>query len=219
MHVYETTHPVAHSAEEMFALVANVEDYPKFLPLCEELKVTRREEREGRDVLVATMTVGYGMIHESFTTRGASRPRRAAPSWSNISTGRSRFLENRWRFQPTGARRLRGRVLYRLCLPLAPVRAAGGRAVRARRSSATPAPSRRAPMWSMAETDVASRLTAMSSSRLSARSTLRRLISPRPRSPNSTPLVHDRGRRAGRRRNARARPASPPCRRRARRCR
>jgi len=31
MHVYETTHPVAHSAEAMFALVANVEDYPKFL--------------------------------------------------------------------------------------------------------------------------------------------------------------------------------------------
>jgi coenzyme Q-binding protein COQ10 len=53
MHVYETTHPVAHSAEAMFALVANVEDYPKFLPLCEDLKVTSREEREGRDVLVA----------------------------------------------------------------------------------------------------------------------------------------------------------------------
>ena len=29
-----------------------------------------------RSVLVATMTVGYGMIHESFTTQGASRPRR-----------------------------------------------------------------------------------------------------------------------------------------------
>ena len=38
MHVYETTHPVAHSAEEMFALVARVEDYPKFLPLCEALR-------------------------------------------------------------------------------------------------------------------------------------------------------------------------------------
>ncbi|MCJ7529278.1 MAG: type II toxin-antitoxin system RatA family toxin, partial [Methyloceanibacter sp.] len=31
MHVYEATHPVAHSADEMFALVARVEDYPKFL--------------------------------------------------------------------------------------------------------------------------------------------------------------------------------------------
>ena len=70
MHVYETTHSVAHSAEEMFALVARVEDYPKFLPLCEALEVKRREvEPDGKEVLVATMTVGYGMIHESFTTK------------------------------------------------------------------------------------------------------------------------------------------------------
>ena len=131
MHVYETTHPVAHSADEMFALVANVEDYPKFLPLCEELKVTRREEREGRDVLVATMTVGYGMIHESFTTR-VHLDRAARTILVEYLDGPFTFLENRWRFQPTGASCERGRVLYRLCLPLAPVRAAGGRALRAR---------------------------------------------------------------------------------------
>ena len=72
MHVYETTHSVAHSAEEMFALVARVEDYPKFLPLCEGLAVKRREHHDGKEVLVATMTVGYGMIRESFTTKAVS---------------------------------------------------------------------------------------------------------------------------------------------------
>jgi coenzyme Q-binding protein COQ10 len=35
MHVFETKHRVAHSADNMFALVARIEDYPKFLPLCE----------------------------------------------------------------------------------------------------------------------------------------------------------------------------------------
>ena len=69
MHVYETKHPVAHSADDMFALVARVEDYPKFLPLCEGLTVKRREQVEGKEVLIAAMTVGYGMIHETFTTR------------------------------------------------------------------------------------------------------------------------------------------------------
>ena len=34
MHVYETKHPVGHSAEDMFKLIADVESYPKFLPLC-----------------------------------------------------------------------------------------------------------------------------------------------------------------------------------------
>ena len=65
MHVYETKHPAAHSADEMFALVARVEDYPKFLPLCEELVVKSREQREGSELLIATMTVGYGFIHEA----------------------------------------------------------------------------------------------------------------------------------------------------------
>jgi coenzyme Q-binding protein COQ10 len=103
MHVYETTHPVAHSADEMFALVANVEDYPKFLPLCEALKVTRREQEvDGTELLVATMTVGYGMIHESFTTR-VHLDHAARRILVEYLDGPFTFLENRWRFQPTDA--------------------------------------------------------------------------------------------------------------------
>ncbi|MBC8013133.1 MAG: type II toxin-antitoxin system RatA family toxin [Methyloceanibacter sp.] len=101
MHVYETTHTVAHSAEEMFALVARVEDYPKFLPLCEELKVKHREQRDGREVLVATMTVGYGMIHESFTT-GVHLDPAARTILVEYLDGPFTFLENRWHFQPQG---------------------------------------------------------------------------------------------------------------------
>ncbi len=102
MHVYETTHPVAHSAEEMFALVARVEDYPKFLPLCEALDVKRREvEPGGKELLVATMTVGYGMIQESFTTK-VHLDKAPAPSWSNISTGHSPSWRTAGDFRPTG---------------------------------------------------------------------------------------------------------------------
>jgi len=101
MHVYETTHPVAHSAEEMFALVARVEDYPKFLPLCEELKVRYREQRDGKEVLVATMTVGYGMINESFTT-GVHLDPVARTILVEYLDGPFTFLENRWQFRPKG---------------------------------------------------------------------------------------------------------------------
>jgi coenzyme Q-binding protein COQ10 len=103
MHVYETTHPVAHSADEMFALVARVEDYPKFLPLCEELKVKHREQRDGKEVLIATMTVGYGMIHESFTT-GVHLDPVARTILVEYLDGPFTFLENRWQFRPTGER-------------------------------------------------------------------------------------------------------------------
>jgi coenzyme Q-binding protein COQ10 len=102
MHVYQTTHPVAHSAEEMFALVARVEDYPKFLPLCEGLEVKRREQHDGEEVLVATMTVGYGMIHESFTTK-VHLDRAAGTILVEYLDGPFTFLENRWHFHPDGA--------------------------------------------------------------------------------------------------------------------
>ena len=68
MHVFEIKHTVAHSADDMFRLVADVESYPKFLPLCEALKSKRRERRDGKEVLIATMVVGYKLIRESFTT-------------------------------------------------------------------------------------------------------------------------------------------------------
>jgi len=101
MHVYETTHPVAHSAEEMFALVARVENYPKFLPLCEALMVKHRERRDGKEVLIATMTVGYGMINESFTT-GVHLDSAARTILVEYLDGPFTFLENRWHFQPKG---------------------------------------------------------------------------------------------------------------------
>jgi coenzyme Q-binding protein COQ10 len=102
MHVYETSHPVAHSAEDMFALVARVEDYPKFLPLCEALEVKRRDVHEGVEVIVATMTVGYGPINESFTTK-VHLDRAARTILVEYLDGPFTFLENRWQFRPTGS--------------------------------------------------------------------------------------------------------------------
>jgi len=102
MHLYETKHPVAHSADDMFALVARVEDYPKFLPLCEQLRVQRREQVEGKEVLVAAMTVGYGMIHETFTT-GVHLDHAARTILVEYLDGPFTFLENRWHFVPRGA--------------------------------------------------------------------------------------------------------------------
>jgi coenzyme Q-binding protein COQ10 len=99
MQVYETRHPVAHSADDMFKLVADVELYPKFLPLCEALKLKRRERRDGKDVLIATMTVGYRLIRESFTTEVISDAD-ARTILVHYLDGPFSFLENRWIFRP-----------------------------------------------------------------------------------------------------------------------
>ena len=102
MHVFETKHRVAHSAEEMFALVAAVEDYPQFLPLCEALHVRGREYAEGEETLITTMTVGYGLIRESFTTE-VILDKAARTIFVSYLDGPFAHLENRWHFEPIDA--------------------------------------------------------------------------------------------------------------------
>lgn len=101
MHVYEIKHPVAHSADDMFALVAQVEDYPKFLPLCEELTVRQREQRDGKEVLTATMVVGYKLLRESFTTQ-VTLDQASRTIVVEYLDGPFSHLENRWHFAPLG---------------------------------------------------------------------------------------------------------------------
>jgi coenzyme Q-binding protein COQ10 len=98
---FETTRRTAHSAEQMFALVADVERYPEFLPLCEALTVRSRKERDGRTMLVADMTVGYKAIRETFTSQVLLKPD-ANEIEVQYLEGPFRYLTNLWRFAPAG---------------------------------------------------------------------------------------------------------------------
>jgi len=70
MPIFQSSRSVGYVPEDMFALVADVEHYPEFLPLCEALKVRRRSVLDdGREMLIADMTIGYKAIRETFTSR------------------------------------------------------------------------------------------------------------------------------------------------------
>ena len=94
---FETIKHVAHPPHEMFALVADVERYPEFLPLCEALTVRSRKEREGRTALVADMTIGYRAIRETFTSQVHLKPDEDAIDVKYLD-GPFRYLSNTWRF-------------------------------------------------------------------------------------------------------------------------
>lgn len=98
---FETRRPVKHSPERMYDLVADVERYPQFLPLCEALTVRSRKERDGKVLMVADMTVGYKAIRETFTTQVLLNAAERAIDVKYID-GPFRYLENRWRFEPAG---------------------------------------------------------------------------------------------------------------------
>jgi coenzyme Q-binding protein COQ10 len=98
---FTTTRRVKHSATDMFDLVANVEAYPGFVPLCESLVIRSRREDGDREILVATMTVAYKFIRESFTTKVVlDRP--ALTIRAEYLDGPFSYLENIWRFEPHG---------------------------------------------------------------------------------------------------------------------
>lgn len=99
---FQTKHRVAHSADEMFDLVADVEQYPRFVPMCESLKVRQRKTMDdGSEVLIADMAVGYKMIRETFTSKVTLQRDKWLVLVEYID-GPFHFLENRWTFEPLG---------------------------------------------------------------------------------------------------------------------
>jgi coenzyme Q-binding protein COQ10 len=97
---FSTRHRVRHSAAHMFDLVADVERYPEFVPLCRSLRVRKRiPEPEGVEILVAHMTVAYKFIHETFTSR-VTLDRPNLQILVEYLEGPFSRLENRWAFHP-----------------------------------------------------------------------------------------------------------------------
>jgi coenzyme Q-binding protein COQ10 len=99
---FSTTRRVQHSASDMFDLVADVEHYPEFVPLCKSLAVRKRtSESGGREVIVADMTVGYKVIRETFTSR-VTLDRAGLTILVEYLEGPFRRMNNRWTFRPAG---------------------------------------------------------------------------------------------------------------------
>ena len=86
----------------MFDLVADVERYPQFVPLCSALKVRQRIAKpDGTEVLVADMTVSFKLVKESFTSR-VTLDRANLNILVEYLQGPFKSLENRWAFEPKG---------------------------------------------------------------------------------------------------------------------
>jgi len=97
-----TKRRVRHSASDMFDLVADIERYPEFVPLCRSTRVSRRAKvEEGVETLRSEMTVAYKMISETFVTRVTLDKPRLQIQVQYLE-GPFRQLENRWTFRPLG---------------------------------------------------------------------------------------------------------------------
>lgn len=95
-----TKRRVRHAATEMFDLVADIEKYPRFVPLCSALKVrSRGKNADGATVVVADMTVAYKIIRETFTSR-VTLDRDQLKILVEYLNGPFKRMHNRWAFHP-----------------------------------------------------------------------------------------------------------------------
>lgn len=84
-----------HSAEQMYALVADVSRYAEFLPWVVAMRVRSDSETE----TIADMIVGIKGFRESFSSRVIKQP--TAKITVDYLDGPMRHLHNEWRFTPT----------------------------------------------------------------------------------------------------------------------
>ena len=93
---------VQHGAEQLFDLVADVERYPEFVPLCHSLSVRQRTPRpDGTEVVVADMTVSFKLVKETFTSR-VTLDRANLKILVEYLRGPFSNMETRWTFEPKG---------------------------------------------------------------------------------------------------------------------
>lgn len=86
----------------MFALVADIERYPEFLPWCVALRVVGAEESPPHRFLTADMVVAYKVFREKFRSIVTLDPQRHSIAARYVD-GPFRSLTTQWRFEPRDA--------------------------------------------------------------------------------------------------------------------
>ncbi len=90
---------VPYSPAQLYALVADVGSYPKFLPWCVGARVRKNDGRE----MVADLTIGFKIFRESFTSRVTLDPPQETELCAiqvAYENGPFKYLHNRWDFTP-----------------------------------------------------------------------------------------------------------------------
>lgn len=90
---------VPYSPQQLYALVADVAKYPKFLPWC----VGARVRSHVNNLMIADLTIGFGPFRESFTSRVTLLPGTGEGPCAirvEYENGPFKYLHNSWDFAP-----------------------------------------------------------------------------------------------------------------------
>jgi ribosome-associated toxin RatA of RatAB toxin-antitoxin module len=88
---------VPYTADEMYALVNDIEAYPTFLPWCTNAQVLNTNDYH----LTASIALKAGKIKQAFTTENTMQPGRSIKM--QLVKGPFKYLNGHWQFDPDNA--------------------------------------------------------------------------------------------------------------------
>ena len=99
MPLHQETRVLPYTAEQMYAVVADIERYPEFLPWCAKVAV-RKREREGEvEIVTAEMAIAFQALHQRYVSNVRLDPRALTIEARHVE-GPFKRLDTRWRFVP-----------------------------------------------------------------------------------------------------------------------
>ena len=88
------TESLPYSVDKLYSLVADIEQYPEFLPWCTGARILDEKDRE----VTAELAIGYGPLGLTFITRNRITPQEKIEM--RLVHGPFKSLEGAWSFEP-----------------------------------------------------------------------------------------------------------------------
>ncbi|WP_138464934.1 type II toxin-antitoxin system RatA family toxin [Poseidonocella sp. HB161398] len=94
---HQETRQLPYSADDMYALVADVASYPKFLPWCAAARIRSREDKGDHEVMEADLVISFKVFREKFGSRVTLWPEKKRIDTEYID-GPFRYMQSSWEF-------------------------------------------------------------------------------------------------------------------------
>ena len=92
-----------YSAEQMYALIAEVEAYPQLLPWCAGCRIHGRRHEGTEEVVDAELIISFKVFRERFSSRVTLKPEESRIDVAYVN-GPFKYLNNFWHFRPVSER-------------------------------------------------------------------------------------------------------------------
>jgi coenzyme Q-binding protein COQ10 len=99
MPLHQETRILPYTAEQMYAVVADIERYPEFLPWCAKVVIRKRETAGRVELVTAEMAIAFHALHERYVSL-VRLDRGALTIEARHVEGPFQRLDTRWRFVP-----------------------------------------------------------------------------------------------------------------------